>query len=177
MAEVTAALFFRNNRTYKISNIELDLILAESHNFSNTVTQFNVEDGSIISDHIQNNLENGSLTGLVSNFSLKRGGIVTSNKAQDVFNALRLLWKKRTPIQIVTIYRVYNNVAITNINPIRDDTTGEAISFELSFQEINIVKLQEVVIEAKISLADMDSELNQQSSPNLNLGRITATPR
>lgn len=176
MAEVKAALFFRSNRVYKISSIELDLILSESHNFSNTVTQLNVEDGSIISDHIQNNLENGSLTGLVSNFSLKRAGSITSNRAQEVFDELRDLWKKRSLIQVVTIYRVYNNVAITNINPVRDDTTGEAISFELSFQEVNIVKLQEVVIEAKISLANMDNEINQQASPNLDLGRLSATP-
>jgi hypothetical protein len=54
---------FYQNREYKIDNNEtglgilsFDLELAESHNFSNNVTQFNVEDGADISDHIQNNL-------------------------------------------------------------------------------------------------------------------------
>jgi hypothetical protein len=172
MAELKASLFFQNNRTYKVGNIEFDLILGETHNFSNTITSFNIEDGSVVSDHIQNDLENGSLTGLVSNFSINRGELVV-NHAQQTFDKLRELWKNKQLVTIATIYRVYEDVAISSITFSRDEDTGEAISAEISFQQLEIVKLQSVTIEANIKLNDMTNDLNRQSSPNVNGGKNT----
>ena len=70
MAEIPVSLFFKGVQSYGIGILKFDLLLSEDHNFDNTITEHPVEDGSIISDHIQNELENGSLTGLISNFSV-----------------------------------------------------------------------------------------------------------
>ena len=170
MPTIPASLLFRNNRTYGVGVITFDLILTESHNFSNSVTQFNVEDGSLITDHIRNELFTGTVSGLITNFSLFQNGFF-SNRAQEAFDAINVLWKERTLVDIVTVMKAYKNVSITNITMSRDSDSGEELIVDFSFQEVNVVTLQEVIIEATIKLPNMNTDQNRQSSPNLNVGK------
>lgn len=164
-----SSLFFRNNRDYKAGNISFDLILNESHNFNNTVTDYNVEDGSFVSDHIRNEKLEGSVTGLITNFSLFSSALI-SNRSQIVFEKLEQLWRDRELVDIVTVYKVYKNVAITSISISRTNDQGEAIEFEISFKEVNVVKLQSVDIEVDIKLKNMNTDINRQSANILNAG-------
>jgi hypothetical protein len=66
---------------------------------------------------------------------------------------------------------MYEQVAISNISINKDESTGEALIANFSFQEFNKVMLQEVSISANISLANMSTTQNQQSSPNINVGK------
>lgn len=171
-ALVPSTLFFKN-REYGVGSIKFDLILSESHNMANQVTEHNVEDGSVISDHIKNELENGALSGLITNFSLNVFGAFT-NRAQDAFDALVQLWKEKTLVTIVTVMKVYEDVAITNVNVDRAEDTGEAIVLNISFKKVNVVKLETVVIGAVANkLADMKSSQNRQAAPAADAGRTT----
>jgi len=71
MALVPASLFFRGSQVYGIDSkagaINFDLIVSESHSFDSDVSTHSVEDGSEISDHIQNIAQDGSFTGIMSN--------------------------------------------------------------------------------------------------------------
>lgn len=163
-------LFFAGNREYGIDSIKFDLVISESHNFNNIVSEHDVEDGSRISDHIKNNLETGNLTGLISNFSLNVGFLV-SNRAQDAFDELIRLWKKRIPVTMVTVMRVYENVAIMDVMVDRSSDTGEAIALNVSFQQIKTVKLKEVQIDVGVRIRDTKSDQNRQSSPRAEIGR------
>jgi len=170
MAELATTLFFQNNRNYGVGIITFDLILEETHNYSNSVTRYKIEDGSNISDHIQNEVESGSITGLITNFSLF-DGVLLSNKAQDVFNQLRDLYLNKELVDIVTVLKVYENVAITNISVPRNSESGEELISNFSFEQVDIVNLQEVLIEATIRLNDMNSDLNRQAAVELNAGK------
>ena len=174
MAQISASLYFAGIREYKIDTIPIDLIIDESHTMSNTITQHRIENGSIISDHIQNNLRTGDLTGLISNFSLKKAGIL-SNRAQDTFDKLKELWQKRKLVDISTIHDVYQQVGILNINPTRTEDTGEVLEFAITFQEVNIVNLKEITIEASINLTNMNSDINRKLSNELNRGKTNPT--
>jgi hypothetical protein len=66
---------------------------------------------------------------------------------------------------------VYEGVAITNISINRDDTSGESLVCDFSFQEFNKVKLQEIIAEVQINLKNMKTTQNKQSSPNKNNGK------
>ena len=166
MAEVNASLFFKNS----VGSLNFDLILDENHNFSNDVTAFNVEDGSVISDNIRNQLRTAGLTGFISNFSLFQNGLF-SNKAQDAFDTLKEIWQRRELVTIVTVLEVYKDVAITGISISRDDGTGESLTASIGFQQINIVKLQEIQLVATVKLKDMNSAQNKQSSKKLQVGK------
>ena len=160
---------FYQNRNYGVGIIIFDLILSESHTMNNIVTRYNVEDGSDISDHIQNDLESGSVSGLITNFSIYDGEIF-NNKSQEAYDTIRDLWKKRELVDIYTIYQIYEQVAILNIS-ISKDSPGESLICDFSFQEFNKVKLQEIIVELSINLKDTKTKQNQQSSKNKNMGK------
>lgn len=171
------SFLFYQNRNYKLVNndtgigiLTFDLILNESHNMVNTVTRYNVEDGSDISDHIQNELESGSVSGMITNFSIY-GGTLIENRAQLAYDTLRDLWKSKELVDIYTVLQVYEAVAITNISIPKEANSGESITCDISFQEFNKVKLQEVTLGATVNLKDMLSKQNQQSAKNKNVGK------
>lgn len=176
MALQSVSLFFRKNRQYSFGNIVLDLITSESHSFNNTVTQFNVEDGGVITDHIRNELFSGSMTGIITNFSLFQEGLST-NRAQDAFDALEQLWRNRELITVNTVLRVYNNVAITSLSVNKDVDSGEMIAINISFIEVNVVKLQEIEVVASIKLKDLKSKQNKQTSPKTEVGKTRPVVR
>lgn len=171
--------------------ITFDLITEESHKLENDVTTHAVEEGADVTDHIRNKLRTGSITGLISNFSLfaservstaavslLQGGSledVKKDRVQKAYEFLVELWKKRVPIDIVTVMQVYRNVAITEIEISRDGETGDAQSFQISFQEMNIKKLRIARSEITVQVSkDMTQEINQQTTPNTDVGRTTA---
>jgi len=171
------SFLFYQNRTYGLLNnetgigiINFDLELAEGHSMSNSVTRYNVEDGADVSDHIQNELESGTVSGFVSNFSIFDGEIF-ENKAQLAYDTLRDLWKKRQLVDIFTVLRVYEGVAITSININRDASSGESLICDISFQEFNKVTLSEVSVGTVVKLKDMKSTQNKQSAPAKNVGK------
>lgn len=172
MATIPAQIFFRGNRRFRVGTISLDLILSEAHNLPNVVTPHNIEDGSQITDNIKNELQNGSLTGLVTNFTLRIPGILV-NRAQNAFEEMERLWRSRQLVTIVTVMKVYSNVAITNVNVARSDNTGEAIALNVSFQEVKRVKLKTVQIDVDVKVGAMDNNRNRQAASPTDLGRTT----
>ena len=164
------SLFFKENKKYGVGLLEFDLLLAEDHNFNNIITEHPVEDGSIIADHIQNELENGTLTGLVSNFSLKTG-FLFSNRAQDAFDLLVDLWQRKELVTINTIHRTYTDVGIVSLPVSRDAASAESIIIQCVFKKVKVVKLQSVSLEAEISLLGLASGTQKQVSPSVNIGR------
>lgn len=172
MADLPASLFFKNNRKYGVGSITFDLVLSENHNFNSVVTEHPIEDGSEITDHIENELENGTLNGLISNFSLTAGD-VTTNRAQDVFEAMVALWNEKTPVTITTVLRVYENVVITSMPFMRDASQGDSLPISISFKKIRIVKLQEVVLELAVKVNDLESSENKQVAAEVDVGETT----
>jgi len=175
MADLPASLFFKNNRKYGIGTITFDLVLSENHNFNSIVTEHPIEDGSEITDHIENELENGTLNGLISNFSLNAGDI-TTNRAQDVFEALVALWKEKTTVTITTVLRVYESVVITSMPFMRDSSQGDSLPISISFRKIRIVKLQEVILELSVKVNDLESDENKQVAEEVDIGETTTEP-
>jgi hypothetical protein len=170
MATVPIRLFFRGNRQYGIGSIKFDLILTESHSRTNQVTEHPVEDGSSISDHIKNDLENGALGGIISNFSINVVGL-TTNRAQDAFDALESLWKERTLTTMVTVLKVYEDVAIVDLSMDRSETSGESLVIQCSFRKVKKVQLKTVQVDATVSIKDMNTSLNRQSAVTVDAGR------
>lgn len=169
--QIPVSLFYRPGG-YKVGAIVFDLVLSESHSLLADVTQRPVQDGSTISDHIQNQLRQGSFTGWVSNWSLSladsnanntavsdavtrvklRGADAISglnppsNRADEAWQKLKDLHAARTPVQLVLGLESYDSVVITSIQANRDGDTGESQSFEISFQQIKVVTLKQKLI-------------------------------
>ncbi len=172
---VPVSLFYRMyDKPYAVGDIQLDLILSESHSLTSTVSEHPVEEGATISDHIQQNLRVGKLTGLVSNFSIQTGGgDGATNRAMNAWTLFHNLWKRRELVTIVTTLEVYENVAVTNVSTERSSTSGDALQFEVSFQEVRQPKLQEVTLAATVQPPKMNTKQQRQASNKVRNGRAT----
>lgn len=188
MASVPITLLANLGNLYGVNGgtetgvLEFDLLLTETHNFQNTVTTHPVENGSEITDHIKNELRNGSLTGMVSAYSIRFrtfntvGDLVADafsfvDAEQKAFDTLEKIWRARIPVTITTLMRVYENVAITNISTSRSEADGKSITFSISFRELKQVSLKRLQVEANIEVANLDSDINKQIAPAENAGR------
>lgn len=178
MAVQTFKLLFKGNRDFGIESdigiITFDLILSEAHNLSSQVTEHPVEDGSVITDHIKNNLENGTLSALFTNFSIRRRFQV-ENIAQTAHDEIKRIWKARQLVTITTVMEKYENVAIENVDEQRSADTGAATILNISFKKVEVKKLKTTLIDANVRQKNMNNNLNRQAAPKLEGGTQTAS--
>jgi len=171
--KVPAMLFGGRKRSKSIKSdsfsLVFDLQLSESHSLDNEVASHPVEEGSPISDHIENKLRSGSTSFLISNYSLKIGELVT-NRVQDVYDLFKQLWKAKELVTLVTDLEVYEDSAITKVGISRGEGTGEAGTFEVSFTEFRIIRLKKVSIDANIVITELETPESQQASPPADIG-------
>ena len=179
---------------YKVGSVELDLILDEDHSKSAQVTENPLQDGRAISDGIFLELQEGSLTGLVTNHSVKIAekrakqlelqdsetlmaeaeNYKLENRAKQAWVDLKAVMDAKKPVTIVTSLEVYDNVAITNISTERNGDSGDALEIKVSFRQILTVSLIEHEVTAQVQPKDMDSDINRKSAIGVNVGQKVA---
>ena len=179
---------------YKVGSVELDLILDEDHSKSAQVTENPLPDGRAISDGILLELQEGSLTGLVTNHSVKIAekrakqlelqdsetlmaeaeNYKLENRAKQAWVDLKAVMDAKQPVTIVTSLEVYDNVAITNISTERNGDSGDALEIKVSFRQILTVSLMEHELTAQVQPKDMDSDINRKSALGVNVGQKVA---
>ena len=179
---------------YKVGSVELDLILDEDHSKSAQVTENPLQDGRAISDGIFLELQEGSLTGLVTNHSVKRAeerakqlelqdsetlmaeakNYQLENRAKQAWVDLKAVMDAKQPVTIVTSLEVYDDVAITNISTERNGDSGDALEIKVSFSQILTVSLMENEVTAQVQPKDMDSDINRKSALGVNVGQKVA---
>ena len=179
---------------YKVGSVELDLILDEDHSKSAQVTENPMQDGRAISDGIFLELQEGSLTGLVTNHSVKIAekrakqlelqdsetlmaeaeNYQLENRARQAWIDLKAVMDAKQPVTIVTSLEVYDNVAITNISTERNGDSGDALEIKVSFRQILTVSLMEHEVTAQVQPKDMDSDINRKSALGVNVGQKVA---
>ena len=179
---------------YKVGSVELDLILDEDHSKSAQVTENPLQDGRAISDGIFLELQEGSLTGLVTNHSVKIAekrakqldlqdsetlmaeakNYQLENRARQAWVDLKAVMDAKQPVTIVTSLEVYDNVAITNISTERNGDSGDALEIKVSFRQILTVSLKEHEVTAQVQPKDMDSDINRKSALGVNVGQKVA---
>ena len=174
-------LFYRKEG-YSVGGVSLDLILDETHSKSAEVTENPLQDGRAISDGIYVKLREGSLTGLVSNHSLKHTediaeenrnaeGIMNiaqwqplKNRAAEAWNELKAVMDAKQTVTIVTALEVYENVAITNIETTLDGESGDALAIRLTFKQVKTVQLVEDEVSLKMDPENMETDINRISA-------------
>lgn len=165
--------------------IAFDMIRNESHSLDSAVAEHPVEGGiSAVSTHIHNKLRSGEFEGLVTNYSLRSslaanalsvavgGGTQPTdpNRAKSTFDILTQLWEARTPVSIIMILQVYDNVVINKITADRNNKTGDAQNFRISFKEVRTVSLKKTTIKVGVS-ADGTVPADKQAASPIDAGK------
>jgi len=158
-----ARIFFSNPDNPKtLGSIVVSAWESETHSRSNNITTYPVEEGSDISDHIQNEPIELSVSGIIE--TVERGGNII-----DAFIALEEIMISKQLITVVTGLKVYENMAITGIEIPRTSLNGGSLAFSASLREVRIVSSQAIVIPNTFLSDD-----NKQSEAVQDIGKTTS---
>lgn len=134
-----------------ISEIPLDARVGSTYRFSSTITQFPVESGATITDHVHRQPDEISLEGLVSDtpvnqvptFLALRGDreqAPAGTAKQTAFDALFKVWSDRIPLTVVTEYLIFDDMIIESFEIPKSPDRGEAIWFTATLRKIATVQ-------------------------------------
>jgi hypothetical protein len=133
-----------------IGTFVVDAFLAEHYQFSNSVTDIPVEEGSNINDHIVEDQDVISVEAFIGNTAFEvitADGNSVSNlqapdrmaRVQQAYQELKKLVKAKEPLDVVLGLETFTNMAITVFNIDREAETGANLLFTMEFRKLKIV--------------------------------------
>lgn len=135
----------RPTRQGRIGTMLLDVTIREQHTRENRVTQWPVEDGSTITDHINNQPRRVTIEGFITDAPLLSGAQLAP-RAQNAFIELERMWQARELLEVVTQYRRYSSMAIQKLDVPKNPNTGQALRFTVDFVEVQKANSETVEI-------------------------------
>lgn len=160
----------------KIGELTLDVTISENHNYSSDITQYPIEGGGNIADHIINKPVNLTVVGFITNSPVKIfGGILerlSSNRAlipnrvQSAFTLLTDMREIKETFTIVTGLKVYIGMFFKTLSFPRNQGTGDTLRFTATMtrlttavsKKIEVQNLDPGTTEAKGNTKDLGAE-------------------
>ncbi len=148
-----------------LSGIVIDATLSESHISNCEVTNYPIETGEAISDHVQLTPDTYTMEGVISdtpigflvlgnagnfinsilgNFSDEKKGLVGQSRSYEMYYALRKLQDSRQPFTVTSSLRRYENMIMTGFTVDRTPDQGNEINFKATLQQVNLVSSQSI---------------------------------
>ena len=129
-----------------IGALQLDALISEQTSLSNGVTQYAVEEGAPVSDHISSEAEKLTIEGVVTGASVSLFGVHGRSKMIEAKEALRVINEQRQPITVITGLDVYPNFAMESCDISRSADDGEKLHISISLTKIRKAKTREADI-------------------------------
>lgn len=148
-----------------ISEVPIDVITSRTPKYTAEISHYPTEAGSSVSDNRRIHPDGFDIVGVVSNTpvnavrtttgdSLRGDGEKRSTAkalpAQTAHDALVELHHTGRLVTIVDQYRQYRNMALVSLSFPRDGDTGDAIEFQASFSEVQVVATSAVALPADV---------------------------
>lgn len=125
-----------------IGMLELDALLTENTSLRSQITDYPVEDGTVIADHISQEAEMLSINGIITgagtlfNFSMGKAKLINAK------DTLRSLHQQRELLTVTTGIDIYTDFAIESCEISRSADGGEKLEVNLSLKKIHKVTLR-----------------------------------
>jgi hypothetical protein len=152
---MTVVLSWEDRRT-RIGKLVLDVLLTEEIDLPSTVTQYPVEDGTIISDHITEGSETVRINGVIATQSAAAFGFTFdsdgSAKMIDVVEALREMHAARSIVAVSSGQMLYEDMAFTSLQASRAagaDGGGNWLSVKAEMIKVRKVQLRTADVPAE----------------------------
>ena len=162
-------------RKVAIGAIQFDALISERHRRESDATKNPVESGARISDHIIHMPEELELVGLITNSPIQLFDFSAPDRVQLAFDALMELRDSKTLVSVVTSLKLYQDMAIIDVDIPRDATTGDAIMVTIAFQKIDKVQNRTVAIQkANLPAENKVPRVKDQAAPAASTGKKEA---
>ncbi|MDU1347492.1 MAG: hypothetical protein E6959_10655 [Eikenella corrodens] len=146
MALIDMVFHLKDAPQTMIGALQLDALISEQTSLSNGVTQYAVEEGAPVSDHISSEAEKLTIEGVVTGASVSLFGTHGRSKMIEAKEALRVINEQRQPITVVTGLDVYPNFAMESCDISRSADDGEKLHISISLTKIRKAKTREADI-------------------------------
>lgn len=127
-------LFGKKYARTTISSVLLDAVISEDHSYNSRVTNYPIESGLIISDHIISEPDTLQITGIVSDTPLSI--FAPFNNSVNAFDQLVEIQKRKERITVVTGIKVYTDMVITSLQIPRGIESGQSLTFVIDMQKV-----------------------------------------
>ena len=178
----------------QIGFLKLDVSLKENHTRAAQVTDNEIEDGAVVSDHIRLSPKALSITGQVSDAPVSILGLGVSSddilgaakdfaggdkdsfeglvknsrrSPAEAWQYLNQLMEKRTPFSIVTGLQRYENMVLTSLSAPRNSKDGKSLIFNGELRQVVIVESSTV----KIAAFKVKGDAKNSASSKSKLGK------
>lgn len=128
-----------------------DATVEEKHDDTAVATEFPVEAGATISDHVKQNPFRLTLTGIVGDapvFLDDTAMPVVQQRPRKAYDMLRAVKAAGQAVDVVTSLGTYESMVIESVAVSKSSTTGTALSASVSMKQINIVASSTVIVQA-----------------------------
>lgn len=116
--------------------VELDASIEETHRSAVTITQFPVEEGVDISDHVRKQPDRVVIRGIVTDHPLTFGGAFRSGRSLDALGNFLFMLNAAEIITLVTSLSTYTSMILESIEMPRNPQRSSAVEFVLTLREI-----------------------------------------
>lgn len=134
-----------------VTEIPIDARIASTYTFSSEVTEFPVESGASITDHVHLRPDTITIEGMVTDTPVNEMPAVlglrgdselqsTSRRRQKAFDAIFQVWKDRIPLTVVTEYLIFDDMVIESFEVPKSPDRGEAVWFNMTLKKINKIE-------------------------------------
>ena len=152
-----------------IGFIPVDTKVRESHNQTNTVANFALEDGAVVSDHIITNPPTLEIEFYLNSQDIPFGSVGLSYglRAAALYNALVVQLESQTTYTILTRHRLYTNMVFTEL-PVEHNApyTGQLLG-KCKMQQINFAKLSSATFDPNLFSSNL---VSSKAASNILLG-------
>lgn len=174
-----AALIFKDPFKQLIGKLEIDILDSRQISEKTILTSNPVESGSYITDHAIDEPTDISFNARISKFSLNNSKLdqlstlasgKIPNRLKDAHDELYRIKKEKQPITLITKFKTYNDMFLTELNFNSDAGDGEVLKFSVRFQHLRIVESQLVSVpnsRIKIETAKKQSAYGRQTAKPL----------
>jgi hypothetical protein len=134
-----------------IDNYTIDATLSAEHSYSAEVTDFPIELGGVVTDHVILAPFTYNLQSIVSDTPLPNvAGLRAPNikPSEEALQKLKLVFHNRRPVTVITDVETYDNMVMVGLNVSEDPNTGEALAFNATFRQVQIVENRRVFVRA-----------------------------
>lgn len=181
---------------FPLDGLILDVSIAERHTIERQVTQFPIEYGGDISDHIHHTPRRVELqafltdtpdglieaateaarniqTSITQTLGQPVNGPLASTRSKDLFAVLELLTTRPAVCTVITDLYVYEQMVALSLGVPRSAADGRGLMVDLVFQRVVAVRTS---TRAALVVEEPAPSTNPPPQPTLDVGKATAAP-
>lgn len=126
-----------------IGAIELDASIDETHTTANEITQYPVEDGVDISDHIRRQPNIVIIHGISTDHPLEAGGAMMSGRSLETYQDLLAILDEAKLVSVVTSLRQYDDMAVESVVVPRNNQLGKSVDMTITLKQVLTAEVSE----------------------------------